>query len=198
MPKGHRGSREGAFTIFWSLEAFFWCVSFKINTFLHFPMVEPFFDVKKSRVLQQIKIMFFKQKTTWIILYQQLSSLDETFRVGWPGMHPLENLFTKGPFTPCMYDVWGCGRPLQFRKLEHFTYLRKYNCLPQPHSANTCYLNDHLDYSLALLKVVQRTTLSGMSIPSSSLHFYMSTTYYECDQIRRFFKSSRWRIFLQK
>ena len=77
------------------------------------------------------------------------------------------------------------------QEIKTFHISSEIQLFAQPHSANTCYLNDHLDYSLALLKVVQRTTLSGLSIPSSSLHFYMSTTYYECDQIRRFFKSSR-------
>ena len=36
--------------------------------------------------------MVQKTKHNQIIIYQQQSSWDQTFCVGWPGMHPLENL----------------------------------------------------------------------------------------------------------
>ena len=37
-------------------------------------------------------VMFFKTKHNTIILYQQLSSWDKTYCMGWLGMDPLENL----------------------------------------------------------------------------------------------------------
>ena len=43
-------------------------------------------------MLLEIKIIFFETKHNLIILNQQLSNPDQTICVGWPGMHPLENL----------------------------------------------------------------------------------------------------------
>ena len=41
--------------------------------------------------------MLFKTKHNQIIFYQLLSSWYKTFCMGWPGMYPLENLYTTHP-----------------------------------------------------------------------------------------------------
>ena len=44
-------------------------------------------------------MVFFKTERNQIILYQQLSNLDKTVCVGWPGMRPLKNLYDPILFT---------------------------------------------------------------------------------------------------